>query len=140
MSQEQPKSFNIHEWKTFFTNNSLEESVAYLYQYADDLVFYVGVYTDTLSSMEFMRSNLVNGFFQSLDPKAMRNTFGSGLIHDGKLVFAMMFSGGDMPELFKDSSLYDTYKWTKVDFEEFKKIMYYELFNNSNSFQQFICK
>ncbi len=138
------EKFNMNDWKNFYSNNHSEESYQWLCEhYSSNQCLFLGTFQDKLPVIDFMKTNLINGFYQALDNKLHRNTFGTGLLKDKILTFVFLFDGIEMPELFKDSSLYEACIWTKIDIKKAQNIMYYDIFEEDSkmfSYQFFIYK
>lgn len=126
----------MHEWKTFYTNNYEKNSHQCLKslidnKQLDDYSVYIGVLNDVLPTIEFVRNNRINGYFQSLDNKLSKNTFGMFQFRNDDQYFVFLFKD-DMSELFKESSLYDACNWTKITLDEGLNRFYPDLFENNN--------
>lgn len=135
-------TFNMNNWKSVYSNELTSNSYKYLkkYEYDESISFYIGEYKYNLPVLDFMQSNLVKGFFQNLDNNIHKSTFGIGLIlNKNKLVFSFVFDNDDIPPLFKNSSLYDSCEWLKVNLKNIEEIMYPNLFDVQN-YQLFVYK
>lgn len=126
------KPFNMNDWKFTFTNDNSDVSSNYLNQYKDNisLVFVTGTYIDKLPSIDFMKTNLIKGFFQSFDNKLTRNAFGTAiLLPNNALHFTFMFYIKDnkddrLPELFEKSDLFESCFWSNIKFDDFVSFIY----------------
>lgn len=129
-------SFNMHQFKTDFTNNNNKEETMrqYLQNLAKDenstqfpMTFTIGFYKDfeNVPQISFIHRNFVNGQMKHLEEvfkelKASRNAFAifssysdtNSEQKDHKNVTVMvMYSGSELPTNFSESDFYKGYDW-----------------------------
>merc|ERR1711909_170389 len=122
--EKMPKgSFDLEEWKRFYSNNDEPESVAWFWEHFDHENYSIWrgdyKYNDELS-MVFMSCNLIGGMFQRLD-KLNKNAFASvclfGEDNNSSISGLWVFKGHELAfELDDNWSVdYASYDWKKLD-------------------------
>merc|ERR1711877_77024 len=132
--EKMPKgSFDLEEWKRFYSNNDEPESVAWFWEHFDHENYSIWrgdyKYNDELT-MVFMSCNLIGGMFQRLE-KLKKNAFAScclfGKDNDSSISGIWVFKGHELAfELSEDWQIdYASYDWKKLDSksEECKKLV-----------------
>merc|ERR1719334_2258311 len=131
---ELPKgTFDLEEWKRFYSNNDEPESVKWFWEHFDHENYssWRGdyKYNDELT-MVFMSCNLIGGMFQRLD-KLNKNAFASvclfGQNNDSTISGIWVFKGHELAFELDDNWQvdYEGYNWSKLDSksEECKKLV-----------------
>merc|ERR1711962_1138267 len=122
--EKMPKgSFDLEEWKRFYSNNDEPESVAWFWEHFDHENYSIWrgdyKYNDELT-MVFMSCNLIGGMFQRLE-KLKKNAFASmclfGKDNDSSISGIWVFKGQQLAfELSEDWQIdYASYDWKKLD-------------------------
>merc|ERR1712076_350507 len=122
--EKMPKgTFDLEEWKRFYSNNDEPESVAWFWEHFDHENYSIWrgdyKYNDELT-MVFMSCNLIGGMFQRLD-KLKKNAFAScclfGKDNDSSISGIWVFKGQQLAfELSEDWQIdYASYDWKKLD-------------------------
>merc|ERR1711872_87274 len=122
--EKMPKgTFDLEEWKRFYSNNDEPESVAWFWEHFDHENYSIWrgdyKYNDELT-MVFMSCNLIGGMFQRLD-KLKKNAFAScclfGKDNDSSISGIWVFKGQELAfELSEDWQIdYASYDWKKLD-------------------------
>merc|ERR1712114_65751 len=122
--EKMPKgTFDLEEWKRFYSNNDEPESVAWFWEHFDHENYSIWrgdyKYNDELT-MVFMSCNLIGGMFQRLD-KLKKNAFAScclfGQNNDSSISGIWVFKGQSLAfELSEDWHIdYASYDWKKLD-------------------------
>merc|ERR1739838_285030 len=122
--EKMPKgTFDMEEWKRFYSNNDEPESVAWFWEHFDHENYSIWrgdyKYNDELT-MVFMSCNLIGGMFQRLD-KLNKNAFSSvclfGENNNSTISGIWVWKGHDLVfELSDDWKIdYASYDWTKLD-------------------------
>merc|ERR1711931_124942 len=116
-------TFDLEEWKRFYSNNDEEESVKWFWEHFDHENYSIWrgdyKYNDELT-MVFMSCNLIGGMFQRLD-KLNKNAFASvclfGQNNDSTISGIWVFKGQELAfELSEDWQIdYASYDWKKLD-------------------------
>merc|ERR1712154_681032 len=132
--EKMPKgSFDLEEWKRFYSNNDEPESVAWFWEHFDHENYSIWrgdyKYNDELT-MVFMSCNLIGGMFQRLD-KLNKNAFASmclfGQNNDSTISGIWVFKGHQLAFELDDNWQVDyaSYNWRKLDSksEECKKLV-----------------
>merc|ERR1711902_399294 len=132
--EKMPKgSFDLEEWKRFYSNNDEPESVAWFWEHFDHENYSIWrgdyKYNDELT-MVFMSCNLIGGMFQRLD-KLNKNAFASvclfGENNNSTISGIWVWRGHDLAfELSPDWQIdYTSYDWKKLDTnsDETKKLV-----------------
>merc|ERR1712176_750345 len=132
--EKMPKgTFDLEEWKRFYSNNDEPESVAWFWEHFDHENYSIWrcdyKYNDELT-MVFMSCNLIGGMFQRLD-KLNKNAFASvclfGQNNDSTISGIWVFKGHDLAFELDDNWQvdYEGYNWRKLDSksEECKKLV-----------------
>merc|ERR1719394_1571325 len=118
--EKMPKgTFDLEEWKRFYSNNDEPESVKWFWEHFDHENYSIWrgdyKYNDELT-MVFMSCNLIGGMFQRLD-KLNKNAFAS----------VCLFKGHELAFELDDNWQvdYEGYNWSKLDSksEECKKLV-----------------
>merc|ERR1712106_500460 len=124
-------SFDLEEWKRFYSNNDEEPSIAWFWDHFDHENYSIWQgdykYNDELT-MVFMSCNLIGGMFQRLE-KLKKNAFASACLfgkdNDSSISGIWVFKGQELAfELSEDWQIdYASYEWKKFDSksEECKK-------------------
>merc|ERR1712106_341111 len=124
-------SFDLEEWKRFYSNNGEEPSIAWFWDHFDHENYSIWQgdykYNDELT-MVFMSCNLIGGMFQRLE-KLKKNAFASACLfgkdNDSSISGIWVFKGQELAfELCEDWQIdYASYEWKKFDSksEECKK-------------------
>lgn len=113
--------FPLDPFKSEYSNNPQDLVINWFnenYQECENNSIYLAKYkNEDLPTIEFIRKNRINGYFQQFDTKIHKIAFGSGFYKDGKLSFVWIFSheNKEVPELMKDSSYFDSFDWTEID-------------------------
>ena len=78
---------------------------------------YISHYKGTLPMIDYIRNNRISGYFQQLDQKLRRITFCSGYynVTTQKVSFVWIFRDTDLPNMVKNSSIFDACTWNKID-------------------------
>merc|ERR1712025_301801 len=132
--EKMPKgTFDLEEWKRFYSNNDEPESVAWFWEHFDHENYSIWrgdyKYNDELT-MVFMSCNLIGGMFQRLD-KLNKNAFASmclfGENNDSTISGIWVFKGHE-PAFELDDNWkvdYSSYSWKKLDSksEDCKKLV-----------------
>merc|ERR1712126_744886 len=122
--QDMPKgTFDLEEWKRFYSNNDEDESIKWLWEHFDHENYSIWrgdyKYNDELT-MVFMSCNLIGGMFQRLE-KLNKNAFASmclfGQNNDSSISGIWVFKGHELAfELSEDWQVdYASYEWNKLD-------------------------
>merc|ERR1712126_724991 len=122
--EKMPKgTFDLEEWKRFYSNNDEPESVKWFWEHFDHENYSIWrgdyKYNDELT-MVFMSCNLIGGMFQRLD-KLNKNAFAScclfGKDNDSSISGIWVFKGQELAfELSEDWQIdYASYDWKKLD-------------------------
>jgi len=132
--EKMPKgTFDLEEWKRFYSNNDEPESVAWFWEHFDHENYSIWrgdyKYNDELS-MVFMSCNLIGGMFQRLD-KLNKNAFASvclfGEDNNSSISGLWVFKGHELAfELDDNWSVdYSGYTWRKLESksDEAKKLV-----------------
>merc|ERR1712051_697506 len=132
--EKMPKgTFDMEEWKRFYSNNDEPESVAWFWEHFDHENYSIWrgdyKYNDELT-MVFMSCNLIGGMFQRLE-KLKKNAFAScclfGKDNDSSISGVWVFKGKELAfELSEDWQInYASYAWKKLDSksDECKKLV-----------------
>jgi len=132
--EKMPKgTFDLEEWKRFYSNNDEPESVAWFWEHFDHENYSIWrgdyKYNDELS-MVFMSCNLIGGMFQRLD-KLNKNAFASvclfGEDNNSSISGLWVFKGHELAfELDDNWSVdYSGYNWRKLESksDEAKKLV-----------------
>jgi elongation factor 1-gamma len=116
-------TFDLEEWKRFYSNNDEAESVAWFWEHFDHENYSIWrgdyKYNDELT-MVFMSCNLIGGMFQRLE-KLKKNAFAScclfGKDNDSSISGVWVFKGKELAfELSEDWQIdYASYAWKKLD-------------------------
>merc|ERR1712128_192526 len=124
-------SFDLEEWKRFYSNNDEEPSIAWFWEHFDHENYSIWQgdykYNDELT-MVFMSCNLIGGMFQRLE-KLKKNAFASACLfgkdNDSSISGIWVFKGQELAfELSEDWQIdYASYEWKNFDSksEECKK-------------------
>lgn len=132
--EKMPKgTFDLEEWKRFYSNNDEPESVAWFWEHFDHENYSIWrgdyKYNDELT-MVFMSCNLIGGMFQRLD-KLNKNAFASvclfGEDNNSSISGLWVFKGHELAfELDDNWSVdYSGYTWRKLESksDETKKLV-----------------
>merc|ERR1711994_507576 len=132
--EKMPKgTFDLEEWKRFYSNNDEPESVAWFWEHFDHENYSIWrgdyKYNDELT-MVFMSCNLIGGMFQRLD-KLNKNAFASmclfGQNNDSTISGIWVFRGHQLAFELDDNWQVDyaSYSWKKLDSksEDCKKLV-----------------
>merc|ERR1712117_115677 len=132
--EKMPKgTFDMEEWKRFYSNNDEPESVAWSWEHFDHENYSIWrgdyKYNDELT-MVFMSCNLIGGMFQRLD-KLNKNAFASmclfGQNNDSTISGIWVFRGHELAFELDDNWQVDyaSYNWRKLDSksDECKKLV-----------------
>merc|ERR1711981_905231 len=132
--EKMPKgTFDLEEWKRFYSNNDEPESVAWFWEHFDHENYSIWrgdyKYNDELT-MVFMSCNLIGGMFQRLD-KLNKNAFASvclfGQNNDSTISGIWVFKGHELGFELDDNWKvdYSSYSWKKLDSksEDCKKLV-----------------
>merc|ERR1712025_763498 len=122
--EKMPKgTFDLEEWKRFYSNNDEPESVAWVWEHFDHENYSIWrgdyKYNDELT-MVLMSCNLIGGMFQRLE-KLKKNAFAScclfGKDNDSSISGVWVFKGKELAfELSEDWQIdYASYDWKKLD-------------------------
>merc|ERR1719273_1403971 len=122
--EKMPKgSFDLEEWKRFYSNNDEDPSIAWFWEHFDHENYSIWrgdyKYNDELT-MVFMSCNLIGGMFQRLE-KLKKNAFAScclfGKDNDSSISGVWVFKGKELAfELSEDWQIdYASYAWKKLD-------------------------
>jgi len=123
LDQLPPSPFVLDEWKRFYSNNDIKDSIPWFWEKFDRQGYSLWIaeykYNAELEkSAVFKTCNLVGGFIQRLD-KLRKYGFGSVLIFEGdnnlEISSAWLFRGQDVPAEMKDCDDYELYSWRKAD-------------------------
>merc|ERR1712168_1077447 len=116
-------TFNMEDWKRFFSNNPEEEAIKYFWDNFDTTNYSIWrcdyKYNDELT-MVFMSMNLIGGMFQRLE-KLRKNAFASmalfGENNNSTISGIWVWRGHDLAfELSPDWQIdYSSYDWKKLD-------------------------
>merc|ERR1712173_450220 len=120
----EPKgTFDLEEWKRFYSNNDEDPSIAWFWEHFDHENYSIWrgdyKYNDELT-MVFMSCNLIGGMFQRLE-KLKKNAFAScclfGKDNDSSISGVWVFKGKELAfELSEDWQIdYASYAWKKLD-------------------------
>merc|ERR1739838_374228 len=127
-------SFDLEEWKRFYSNNDEEPSIAWFWEHFDHENYSIWKgdykYNEELT-MVFMSCNLIGGMFQRLE-KLKKNAFASACLfgsdNDSSISGIWVFKGQELAfELSEDWQIdYSSYGWRKLDSksEECKKLVH----------------
>ena len=118
MSKTKPK-MDLNEWKRVYSNEPVETAKEWLMQNFDENFFslYYVKYTESLPPLDFMKSNLVNGYYQSFEGKMHKIAFASCLIGEN-VEFIWLFQGKEIPTEMKESSLYECSEWSEINLDQ----------------------
>lgn len=132
---ELPKgSFDMEEWKRFFSNNDEEEAVKWFWEHFDTENYSIWKgdynYNDELT-LTFMSANLIGGMFQRLE-KMKKNAFASACLfgesHNSSISGVWIWKGQGLAfDLSEDWQIdCGSYTWRKLDpaSEECKKLVH----------------
>jgi elongation factor 1-gamma len=132
---ELPKgSFDMEEWKRFFSNNDEEEAVKWFWEHFDTENYSIWKgdynYNDELT-LTFMSANLIGGMFQRLE-KMKKNAFASACLfgesHNSSISGVWIWRGQGLAfDLSEDWQIDSgSYTWRKLDpaSEECKKLVH----------------
>jgi len=132
--EKMPKgSFDMEEWKRFYSNNDEPESVAWFWEHFDHENYSIWrgdyKYNDELT-MVFMSCNLIGGMFQRLD-KLNKNAFASvclfGEDNNSSISGIWVFRGHELAFELDDNWQIDhsSYNWRKLESksDECKKLV-----------------
>ncbi|RKP24893.1 hypothetical protein SYNPS1DRAFT_33112 [Syncephalis pseudoplumigaleata] len=117
-----PSSFNLEEWKRFYSNNDTKPTAMnWFWEHFDAEGFsiwrVVYKYNDELTKV-FMSSNLIGGFFARLE-RARKYAFGSlcvlGEDNKNEIEGYFVIRGQEIPEEVTDAADFESYSFTKVD-------------------------
>ncbi|KAI8052287.1 hypothetical protein BDF22DRAFT_687469 [Syncephalis plumigaleata] len=117
-----PTSFNLEEWKRFYSNNDTKPTAMNWFWENFDAEGYsiwrvVYKYNDELTKV-FMSSNLIGGFFARLE-RARKYAFGSlsvlGEDDKNEIEGFFVIRGQEIPEEVTDAADFESYSFTKVD-------------------------
>merc|ERR1711988_713320 len=122
--EKMPKgTFDLEEWKRFYSNNDEPESVKWFWEHFDHENYSIWrgdyKYNDE-PTMVFMSCNLIGGMFQRLD-KLNKNAFASvclfGQNNDSTISGIWVFKGHELAfDLNEDwQTDYSSYEWNKLD-------------------------
>merc|ERR1711913_216940 len=122
--EKMPKgTFDLEEWKRFYSNNDEPESVAWFWEHFDHENYSIWrgdyKYNDELT-MVFMSCNLIGGMFQRLE-KLKKNAFASmclfGQDNDSSISGIWVFKGHELAFELDDNWKvdYSSYSWKKLD-------------------------
>merc|ERR1739845_151399 len=122
--EKMPKgTFDLEEWKRFYSNNDEPESVAWFWEHFDHENYSIWrcdyKYNDELT-MVFMSCNLMGGMYQRLE-KLRKNAFASmalfGENNNSTISGVWVWRGHDLAfELSPDWQIdYNSYEWKKLD-------------------------
>jgi elongation factor 1-gamma len=116
-------TFDLEEWKRFYSNNDEDPSIAWFWEHFDHENYSIWrgdyKYNDELT-MVFMSCNLIGGMFQRLE-KLKKNAFASACLfgkdNDSSISGIWVFKGQDLAfELSEDWQIdYASYDWKKLD-------------------------
>merc|ERR1712243_345641 len=116
-------TFDLEEWKRFYSNNDEDESVKWFWEHFDHENYSIWrgdyKYNDELT-MVFMSCNLIGGMFQRLE-KLKKNAFAScclfGENNNSSISGIWVFKGQSLAfELSEDWQVdYASYDWNKLD-------------------------
>merc|ERR1711860_265964 len=116
-------TFDLEEWKRFYSNNDEPESVAWFWEHFDHENYSIWrgdyKYNDELS-MVFMSCNLIGGMFQRLD-KLNKNAFASvclfGEDNNSSISGLWVFKGHELAFELDDNWSVDSsgYNWRKLE-------------------------
>jgi len=116
-------TFDLEEWKRFYSNNDEDPSIAWFWEHFDHENYSIWrgdyKYNDELT-MVFMSCNLIGGMFQRLE-KLKKNAFAScclfGKDNDSSISGIWVFKGQQLAfELSEDWQIdYASYDWKKLD-------------------------
>merc|ERR1711981_773780 len=116
-------TFDLEEWKRFYSNNDEDPSIAWFWEHFDHENYSIWrgdyKYNDELT-MVFMSCNLIGGMFQRLE-KLNKNAFASvclfGKDNDSSISGIWVFKGQELAfELSEDWQIdYASYDWKKLD-------------------------
>merc|ERR1712123_76021 len=124
-------TFDLEEWKRFYSNNDEEPSIAWFWEHFDHENYSIWQgdykYKNELT-MVFMSCNLIGGMFQRLE-RLKKNSFASACLfgkdNDSSISGIWVFKGQQLAfELSEDWQIdYASYDWKKLDSksEECKK-------------------
>jgi elongation factor 1-gamma len=127
-------TFDLEEWKRFYSNNDEEESVKWFWEHFDHENYSIWrgdyKYNDELT-MVFMSCNLIGGMFQRLE-KLKKNAFASACLfgenNNSSISGIWVFKGHKLAfELSEDWQIdYASYNWKKLDSksEDCKKLVH----------------
>merc|ERR1711887_247358 len=127
-------TFDLEEWKRFYSNNDEEESVKWFWEHFDHENYSIWrgdyKYNDELT-MVFMSCNLIGGMFQRLE-KLKKNAFASACLfgenNNSSISGIWVFRGHKLAfELSEDWQIdYASYNWKKLDSksEDCKKLVH----------------
>merc|ERR1712240_626886 len=122
--EKMPKgTFDLEEWKRFYSNNDEPESVKWFWEHFDHENYSIWrgdyKYNDELT-MVFMSCNLIGGMFQRLE-KLKKNAFAScclfGKDNDSTISGIWVFKGHELAFELDDNWQIDyaSYNWKKLD-------------------------
>merc|ERR1712179_217009 len=116
-------TFDLEEWKRFYSNNDEDPSIAWFWEHFDHENYSIWrgdyKYNDELT-MVFMSCNLIGGMFQRLE-KLKKNAFAScclfGKDNDSSISGIWVFKGQQLAfELSEDWQIdYASYDWKNLD-------------------------
>jgi len=116
-------SFNMEEWKRFYSNNDEDDSIKWFWEHFDTENYSIWKgdykYNDELA-MVFMSCNLIGGMFQRLE-KMKKNAFASACLfgedNNSSISGIWIWRGQNLAfELSEDWQIdYSSYDWVKLD-------------------------
>jgi len=127
-------TFNMEEWKRFYSNNDEEESIKWFWEHfdAENYSIWRGdyKYNDELA-MVFMSCNLIGGMFQRLE-KMKKNAFASACLfgenNNSSISGVWVWRGQNLAfDLSEDWQIdYSSYEWKKLEpaSEDTKKMVH----------------
>jgi len=126
-------TFDLEEWKRFYSNNDEEDSVKWFWEHYDPSCYSIwksDYKFNSELSMVFMSCNLVGGMFQRLE-KMKKNAFASAILfgenNNSTISGIWVWKGQELAfDLCEDWAIDSgSYTWTKLDHtkEETKKLV-----------------
>merc|ERR1739847_68828 len=116
-------TFDLEEWKRFYSNNDEEDSVKWFWEHYDPSCYSIwksDYKFNSELSMVFMSCNLVGGMFQRLE-KLKKNAFASAMLfgenNNSTISAIWVFKGQQLAfDLNDDWQVdYSSYEWKKLD-------------------------
>jgi hypothetical protein len=83
---------DLYRWKDTYCKKTSEESLAWFKENGKEFDIYIGEITDAIPEDVLYRSNLINGYFQSLENKMHQCGHGKVSFENGKLRSAWIFT------------------------------------------------